>query len=496
MHDVTDLTLTSKSPQRLTTDVLVVGVAEESGKPVIEAAASFSRATRAAIERAITLLGVTGRAGEVTKIPAGAELKAELLVLTGTGAPAPSAHVGRERLRRAAGSALAALSGPARVSLALPIGDAADLQAVAEGALLGSYRAVPAQDAQAAAEEIEILTTAAGTSGKAGRAALDRARTVAEAVHGTRDLVNLSPNVLYPESFAARARDLVKGTKVKVSVLEEKALAEGGYGGLIGVGQGSARGPRLVRLEYRPPRARRHIALVGKGITFDSGGLSLKPAAGMEKMKNDMAGAAAVLHTVVAAARLGLPVAVTGWLALAENMPSGSAQRPSDVITIRGGTTVEVLNTDAEGRLVMADALVAATEEKPDTVIDIATLTGAQMVALGNQVSAVMGTDDVRELVVEAAGQAGEQFWPMPLPDELRASMNTPMADIANMGERYGGMLVAGLFLREFVGDTPWAHLDIAGPAFNDSTPRHYVPKGGTGVGVRTLLELLAAAGA
>src|SRR5690606_19171063 len=230
---------------------------------------------------------------------------------------------------------------------------------------------------------------------------------------------------------------------------------------------------------------------VGKGITFDSGGLSIKPAKSMETMKSDMAGAAAVLHTVLAAAALELPVAVTGWLCLAENMPSGTAQRPSDVITQRGGKTVEVLNTDAEGRLVLADGLAAACEEKPDVVVDIATLTGAQVVALGARVSAVMGDDDVRQAVVDAAETAGEQFWPMPLPSELRASLDSKVADLANIGDRMGGMLVGGLFLREFVGETPWAHLDIAGPAFNDGAPYGYTPSGGTGVGVRTLLGFL-----
>ena len=303
--------------------------------------------------------------------------------------------------------------------------------------------------------------------------------------------MNTPPNVLFPESFADRARALAKGTKVKVSVLEESELRAGGYGGLIGVGQGSERGPRLVKVSYSPAKPAAHYALVGKGITFDSGGLSIKPAAGMETMKSDMAGAAAVLHTVIAAAELGLGVAVTGWLALAENMPSGTAQRPSDVITIRGGKTVEVLNTDAEGRLVLADALVAAGEEKPDLIVDIATLTGAQMVALGNQVSAVMGTDDAREQVVAAADAAGEQMWPMPLPQQLRSSLESTVADVANIGERFGGMLVAGLFLREFVGEYPWAHIDIAGPSFNSGKPRHYEPEGGTGAGVRTLLTLL-----
>jgi len=208
-------------------------------------------------------------------------------------------------------------------------------------------------------------------------------------------------------------------------------------------------------------------------------------------MKLDMAGAAAVLHTVLAAAALELPVKVTGWLCLAENMPSASAQRPSDVITQRGGKTVEVLNTDAEGRLVLADGLAAAVEEKPDAVVDIATLTGAQMVALGSRVSAVMGTDTLRGQVVAAATAAGEQFWPMPLPAELRSSLKSAVADLANIGDRNGGMLVAGLFLQEFVGDTPWAHLDIAGPAFNEGQAWGYTPTGGTGVGVRTLLTLL-----
>jgi leucyl aminopeptidase len=311
-------------------------------------------------------------------------------------------------------------------------------------------------------------------------------------VHGARDLVNAPPRDLYPAAFADLAKAAAKGTRVKVTVMEEKELTAGGFGGLLGVGQGSSRGPRLVKVVWSPARAKRKIALVGKGITFDSGGLSLKPAKSMETMKSDMAGAAAVLHTVLAAAQLKLPVAVTGWLSLAENMPSATAQRPSDVITQRGGTTVEVLNTDAEGRLVLADALVAACEEEPDAVLDVATLTGAQIVALGTRVSGVMGTDDMRAAVVRAADKAGEMFWPMPLPEELRAGLNSQVADLANVaGDRNGGMLTAGIFLREFVGNTPWAHLDIAGPSFNEAQPWGYTPRGGTGVAVRTLLGVL-----
>ncbi|WP_250446177.1 leucyl aminopeptidase, partial [Actinotalea sp. C106] len=384
------------------------------------------------------------------------------------------------------------LTGVGAVGMALPAEDAQQVAAVAEGALLGAYAYTRYRSSEGQpVSRIELVTPRAREA--AAKKAVARAAVLAEAVHGTRDLVNAAPLDLFPGAFADHARTLAKGTKVKVTVLDEKALAAGGYGGLVGVGQGSARPPRLVKLTWAPARAKRSVALVGKGITFDSGGLSIKPAKGMEAMKSDMAGAAAVLHTVLAAAALELPVKVTAWLCLAENMPSGSAQRPSDVITQRGGTTVEVLNTDAEGRLVLADGLVAACEENPDAVIDVATLTGAQVVALGTRVGAVMGTEELRDAVVEAAGDAGEQFWAMPLPEELRASLDSKVADLANIGDRMGGMLVAGLFLREFVGETPWAHLDIAGPAFNDGAAHGYTPVGGTGVAVRTLLQLLEA---
>lgn len=492
---MTTLNLFSKDPARHRVDALVIGVRSDGGSAAVEGAAFLSRTAAESLERAITLLGVTGAVGEITKVPAGEAVKADLLVLAGLGAEVEDAEGRRERLRRAAGAATAALAGTERVLLALPAAEADEIEAVTEGALLGNYRYVrPGTDSGHDKSPVERIEVAGALRGRVAKSALARAQVAAEAVHAVRDLVNTSPNLLYPESFAAKAADAVKGSKVSVKVLDDKQLRAGGYGGLTGVGQGSPRPPRLVRLSYSPPRAKRTVALVGKGITFDSGGLSLKPPKSMETMKSDMAGAAAVLHTVVAAARLELPVAVTGWLALAENMPGGAAQRPSDVITIRGGKTVEVLNTDAEGRLVLADALMAAGEEQPDLLVDIATLTGAQMVALGSQTSAVMGTDEARGHVATAASRAGEQFWPMPLPEELRRSLNTPMADIANIGDRQGGMLVAGLFLREFTRGLPWAHLDIAGPSFNEGPPQHYIPTGGTGVGVRTMLELLTAA--
>ncbi|MBO0774580.1 MAG: leucyl aminopeptidase, partial [Actinobacteria bacterium] len=311
-----------------------------------------------------------------------------------------------------------------------------------------------------------------------------------------RDLVNTGPSDLVPAALAAEAERVAAASGLAAEVLDEHALAAGGYGAILGVGQGSAHPPRLVRLEYAPPGqagAARTLVLAGKGITFDSGGLSLKPPKSMEWMKSDMGGAAAVLAALQALAALRPAVRVIGYLAIAENMPSGTAQRPSDVLTSYGGTTIEVLNTDAEGRLVLADALARSAEDSPDLVVDVATLTGAQLVALGPRIAGVMSNDDaVRDAVVAAARRAGEQAWPMPLPDELRKNLDSQVADLANVGpDRNGGMLLAGLFLREFVpAGVRWAHIDIAGPAFNQGAPHGYTPKGGTGAATRTLVQL------
>lgn len=481
------ITLTSTAAARLSVDVLVVGVTSDGGTPRL-----LGDALPAGLAASLTspALGVTAEPDQVVRVPGGDAVGADVVAVVSVTDPTD-----RESLRRAAGAATRQLTGVGSIALALPVRDTEDVAAVAEGALLGAYAYTRYHELPAAkrpAGEIQVVTPQARSAG--AKAALARAEVVAAAVHGVRDLVNTPPLDLYPAAFADIAKAAAKGTKVKVTVLDEKELASGGYGGLVAVGQGSSRPPRLVKLSWSPSRAKRSVALVGKGITFDSGGLSIKPAKSMETMKSDMAGAAAVLHTVLAAAALKLPVAVTGYLCLAENMPSGTAQRPSDVITQKGGTTVEVLNTDAEGRLVLADGLVAACEEKPDVVLDIATLTGAQVVALGTRVSGVMGTEDVRAAVVTAAGEAGEQFWPMPLPEELRAGLSSAVADLANVsGDRNGGMLTAGIFLREFVGSTPWAHLDIAGPAFNEGAAWGYTPKGGTGVGVRTMLGVIEA---
>ncbi|MEN5076114.1 leucyl aminopeptidase [Isoptericola cucumis] len=492
-----DLTLTAKNPSTLKADALVVGTCSTSDGVAVVADQLPADLVRR-IETLAPRLGVTGAVDEVRTIPAADGVKADVLVLTGLGERDADGTLSHEMLRRAAGAATRSLAGSAHAVVALPAVDEDELAAVVEGALFGAYSYTPYRGADVAAKRapvasLEVVTSFARSA--RAKAAVARAEVLAAAVHGTRDLVNAPPNDLFPAAFADAAKAAVKelGVKgVKVSVLDDKQLAAGGYGGLVGVGQGSSRGPRLVKLTYAPAKATAKVGVVGKGITFDTGGISLKPPASMPTMKSDMAGAAAVLHTVLAAARLGLPVAVTGYLCLAENMPGGNAQRPADVVTMRGGKTVEITNTDAEGRLVMADGLVSAVEDGHDVVLDIATLTGAQMVALGHRTSGLLGTDAVRDEVKVAADAVGEAFWPMPMPEELKAGLKSTVADMVNSSpERWGGMLFAGHFLAEFVGDTPWAHLDIAGPSYNEKAPYGYTPAGGTGVGVRTLLGFL-----
>jgi leucyl aminopeptidase len=403
----------------------------------------------------------------------------------------------QDALRDAVGSAVRQLAGSASVTVALPLEDT-ELAAVLEGAALGSYGYTGLRSATLDAVRAPVAAVTVRSQTPAADALISRALATASAVSLAKDLVNAPSSQLYPEALAQAAIEAAAGLPIDVTVWDETRLEQDGFGGIAGVGGGSARPPRLVKLSYAPAGATAHVALVGKGITFDTGGISLKPPASMVGMKYDMAGAATVLATVVAVARLGLPVRITAWMCIAENMPSGSAIKPNDVLRIRGGRTVEVLNTDAEGRLVMADGLAAASEEHPDAIIDVATLTGAAVVALGNRYAAVMGDDALVESVRASAASAGELFWPMPLPSELRAAINSEVADIANAspGNTAGGMLLAGVFLREFVGNAedgsriPWAHLDIAGPAQLKGSPYGFIGKGATGVAVRTLIAL------
>ncbi|MGV9317553.1 leucyl aminopeptidase [Streptomyces sp. NPDC003660] len=498
---MTALTLKPAGAPGPRADAIVIGVAKAGTGPVVAPGAeAVDQAYDGGLAGVLTTLGASGAEGELTKLPAPAGLDAPLVVAVGLGAePEADAGYDAEALRRAAGVAARGLSGTKKASFALPVDGPGALAAIAEGVLLGAYafdaykespKDEKAKNDGAPLGEAVLL---GGEEGEAGfQAAVDRATAIGEELNRARDLVNTPPNDLDPEAFAAIAQAAADEHGLTIEVLDEQALKDGGYGGILGVGGGSASTPRLVKLAYKHPEAEKHLAYVGKGITYDSGGISLKPAGHNETMKCDMAGAAAVFAAVVAAARLGLKVEVTGWLALAENMPSGSATRPGDVLRMYSGKTVEVLNTDAEGRLVLADALWAASAEEPDAIVDVATLTGAMMLALGSRTFGVMANDDAfRTAVHEAAEETGEPAWQMPLPAHLRKGMDSPVADIANMGERMGGGLVAGLFLREFVGEgITWAHLDIAGPAFNDGGAFGYTPKGGTGTAVRTLVRL------
>lgn len=487
------------------TDALVIGVQATDDGPVIVAPGLDDEAI-AGLHEQLDALGVKGKLDEVTKVAGSAtDFPAKVIVLTGLGSTetppqgtpnldhsAPGT-ISAEALRRAAGAATAKLAGNSKVTVALPADSAARVTAVAEGSTIGTYAFAGHKSSEengseeSANIELRILTSVADAD-----ALTQRASVVARATFITRDLVNTAPSHLYPATFADEIEALVDHSKISVTVYDEVALAEGGFGGLLGVGQGSANPPRLVKLEYAPADAKGHVSLVGKGITFDTGGISLKPAGSMETMKSDMAGAATVGGVLYAVAELGLDVKVTGWLAMAENMPSSTGIKPSDILTIRGGTTVEVMNTDAEGRLVLADALVAATEENPDVVVDIATLTGAAMVALGNRTTGLMGADEVRAELSKAAATTGENVVEVPIPEEARAGFDSNVADMKNTGERFGGMQGAAAFLRDFVGETPWAHLDIAGPSFNESSPRGYTPKDATGTMVRTLIEFVA----
>lgn len=475
------------------TDVLVIGLTSTDNGPAIAPADLFGEIlpaeVRAELLKQLGAVGAKGKSEELTRVPAPAALTGVRSVLAvGLGA---LDKLDAEQIRRSAGVAARSLTG---TELAVTTLSGLDIGAAAEGFYLGAYAFTPFKSDKSAPKpderplaRVELLVPEPDL----GAAELTHAQLVAEAVATARDFVNTPPSHLYPAEFADRARLLAEAAGLEVEVLDEKALAAGGYGGVLGVGQGSSRPPRLVRISYSG--GPKKVALVGKGITFDTGGISIKPAQNMENMTSDMAGAAAVVATTLLAARLGLPITVTATVPMAENMPSATAQRPGDVLTQYGGTTVEVLNTDAEGRLILADAMVRAGEDDPDYLIDVATLTGAQMVALGTRTPGVMGTDEFRDRVARISREIGENGWAMPLPAELRADLNSKIADLANVAaHRYGGMLSAGLFLKEFVPEgVQWAHLDIAGPAYNTGGPFGYIGKGGTGVPVRTLIAVL-----
>jgi len=441
------------------------------------------------IEVALKALGAKGGTEQVTRLVAPSLPMASVLAV---GLGKARDDWSPDVIRRAAGVAARSLSGTEAVVTTM---SEIDLQATVEGLILGAYRFVDFRSAKTAPKEPALAKITVLSTSKGAKATAARAADIATAVATARDLVNTPPSHLFPDEFAKRARALGESVGLTAEVLDDKALAKNGYGGIVGVGQGSSRPPRLVRLTYRGAKSKKakKVALVGKGITFDTGGISIKPAASMHHMTSDMGGAAAVIATVVLAAKQQLPIDVVATVPMAENMPSATAQRPGDVLTQYGGITVEVLNTDAEGRLILADAIVRACEDDPDYLIETSTLTGAQTVALGARTPGVMGSDDFRDRVADLSQEVGENGWAMPLPDELKDDLKSTVADLANISStRYAGMLVAGVFLREFVADgVQWAHIDIAAPAYNTSPAWGYTGKGGTGVPTRTMFAVL-----
>jgi leucyl aminopeptidase len=446
------------------------------------------------IEVALKALGVKGGSDQLARVLAPSLPVASVLAVgLGKDRDAWPAEV----IRRAAGVAARSLTGTEAVITTL---SDLDLSATIEGLILGAYRFTDFRSTKTAPKdtglrEITALASDRGPTKAKTKAAAERATAIATAVATARDLVNTPPSHLFPSEFAKRAKALGDAAGLEVEVLDDKALAKEGYGGVVGVGKGSSRPPRLVRLTHRGAKNKKakRVALVGKGITFDTGGISIKPAANMHHMTSDMGGAAAVIATVVLAAKQQLPIDVIATVPMAENMPSSTAQRPGDVLTQYGGITVEVLNTDAEGRLILADAIVRACEDNPDYLIETSTLTGAQTVALGARTPGVMGSEEFRDRVAAISQAEGENGWPMPLPDELKDDLKSTVADLANVsGSRFAGMLVAGTYLREFVADgVQWTHIDIAGPAYNSGGPWGYTGKGGTGVPTRTMFAVL-----
>ncbi|AEQ06988.1 leucyl aminopeptidase [Corynebacterium pseudotuberculosis 258] len=486
----TELALAKKLPD----DTTALAVALFAGEDGLEFAATglFDDDLEVAIWELFSAVGATGKAGEIHRVPSIEGIEVDFIVGVGLG---NNDKLDDEALRRAAGVAARSLAGVDSVATTL---GAFGLRAAVEGFALGAYdyKGIRSESAEAIAAKKPVGTVTFLSLGdkKTAKAEFQAAQITAESVMLARDLVNAPSSHLYPESYAEIIKKEAEDHGIDVEILDEKKLEKLGFGGILAVGNGSARKPRLVRLTWAPKKAKKSVALVGKGITFDTGGISLKPGSGMDDMISDMGGSAAVVATVIGAARLDLKVKITATIPLAENMPSGDAYRPGDVITHYGGITSEILNTDAEGRLVLSDAIARACEDKPDYLIETATLTGAQLVALGDRTSGVMGSDAFRDRIAEIGRSVGEQAWAMPLPEELSEAIKSPVADIRNITKsRSGGMLAAGWYLSHFVAEgIDWVHVDIAGPSYNNAGVYGYTPKRATGVPVRTFLAALA----
>lgn len=479
----------SGDPAAAQVDLLAI-VVTEGALDKQKLVGELDRALGGALLEHAKLMDFAGKSEQCLDILTLGKVKARRILLLGVGA---KRGVEPARLRAAVATAarFANATKTKTMALAFPP-EPVDLRAVAEGIVLGAYRFTKYFTGDRA-PKIELkdakifVTKASG----ADKNAVDIGRRVAEAVCIARDAVNEPPNELTPDELAQVARRIAKKGNLTAKVLDKKGIAQAGMKLHYAVGQGSTNDPRFIHLSYTPKKAKKKLVFVGKGLTFDSGGLCIKPAPGMGEMKSDMGGAAAVLGLMAAVAVVKPNVEVHGIVAAAENMPDGNAYRPGDVFGSLDGKTVEIINTDAEGRLVLADALAYATKLKPDLIVDAATLTGACVVALGKTCSAFYTADDHLVKDFEAAAkEAGEQLWHMPLLEELKEQLKSDVADLKHLGDRWGGSISAALFLREFVGKTPWIHCDIAGPALADSAHGMY-PKGGTGHPVLTFLRLV-----
>jgi leucyl aminopeptidase len=477
-------------------DVLVVGAFSTGAGATLSAQAAFLDETLGGYLNRLSATGFKGKIGELALVPTLGRLPAAAIGIVGLG---PKESAGTDEIRRAAGAAARRLAEHAELASQLHHavdGGDESLAAEVQGFLLGSYRYTQFKS-DPKPSKIQRLSFLGGDAG-----VIERATVIAEAALLARDLTNEPASSLTPGALARKAQEIADVRGLECTLFDENALKDGGFGGILGVSQGSSQPPFLIKLRYVPgdlldgvgDRARGKVALVGKGVTYDSGGYSIKPAAGMEQMKTDMAGAAAVLAVMGTLQRLGVTTEVEAYIPATENMISGAAIKPGDVLTHYGGKTTEVNNTDAEGRLILGDAIAFASEGQPHTMIDVATLTGSIQVALGGRMTGMFSNDDdLRDELIAAGDAAGEGMWPMPIIEEYKKEIDSEVADTKNTGSRHGGAIVAALFLRHFLGEgIAWAHLDIAGTARAESDC-DYVGKGATGVPVRTLIEWITA---
>ncbi len=474
-------------------DAIVVELFEGE-KPADGLLAEIDKRSNGVIASLIETGEFTGKSSESAYVHNPGEMKAKRLLLVGAG---KQEEFATETVRKLAGAAARTLRGKKARSFALlrrsqlPIGESA--QAATEGALIALFEPDKYHTSDKTESHLETMILAAG-DGDANdvNRGVERGRIVAEATNFAREVVNEPANVMTPTELARRAEETARNFDLDIDVLDEAQMKDLGMGALLGVAQGSAEPAKLIVLSYAPrAESKETIAIVGKGITFDTGGISIKPSDGMEKMKYDMAGGAATIAAMRAIAQLKPPVNVIGIVPATENMPGGRAQRPGDIVRSMTGKTIEVINTDAEGRLILADAVAYARKLGATKIVDLATLTGAVSIALGDIYVAVMGTDqEWLDQIIAAGKKAGEKIWQLPLDKEYREQIKSEIADIKNVGGRKAGTITGAYFIREFVEDTPWAHLDIAGTAWNENGKPH-LAVGPTGVGVQTLVNLV-----